>query len=243
MFRYLVFNSLCFIVFGPLITNTTLWTSLCPLRVTMHSALLNRLFLDSLAEADLLATVALAYCTCHDLDNFIFGILTPSSLARYLRQHQYALLHDNYHKHFSSFEDTLIRFTIYRLQIRCEANILFTSIAEYLGPVIAHTPLHMFWKSPPMSPNFSISRPLKAKGRSIKFPADSIKSGFETVLSTLWMYSTWFLKGNNIDWLGIINILEPHPILKAYFLFSKQYIDLYETAQRLTSPRIFVSLN
>jgi len=201
----------------------------------MHPALLNRVLLENLLKADLLAAAALAYCTCSSLDEFIFdNVVTPSALAGFLRQHQYALLHDNYYKHFSSSEDTLIRFTIHRLLSRYDASLLFTSIAEYLGPVIAHTPLPMFWKSPPISPDFRVYLPPDAKERSLSVPSNIIEFGFESVLSTPWMYATWFLKGNEYGWICIVNNLQPHPVLRADFLFSKRYVDLYDTAREVT---------
>lgn len=204
----------------------------------MHSALLNRVLLDALTQVDLLATLALSYCTSHNLDDFVFNnVISASLIASFLRQHQYALFHDSYKNHFSPREVALLRYAVRRLQAQLDHDSLFNTVGEFLGPLIACTPVQMFFKSPQPSPEFSIALSPDARGRfRAAVPLSDIQFQFKSVLATPWMYATWYLEATvDFEAISIVNKEEPHPILNDLFLFSKRYIDLYNLARQRTA--------
>jgi len=57
------------------------------------------------------------------------------------------MLHDDDGKVFAARDLRLIRYAVSQLQRRYEADELFkaTSLGEYLGPLVARTPSHLFF--------------------------------------------------------------------------------------------------
>jgi hypothetical protein len=203
----------------------------------MHSALTDPGFLLHFLRQDIFPVLALAYRTCHRLDRIICEeMITPSVLASFLRQHQYALLHDNYHRHFTPQEMTLLWFVFGRLQSQYPAPVLFDTLAEFLGPLISRTPADMFCKSPPLSPDFELEIPRDGRRKAYSVIADDVLFHYRSVLGTPWMYTRWFLEAHSdSEVLDIVNQIEPHPVLKPDFLLSKKYIDLCTTAHSLNN--------
>jgi hypothetical protein len=210
----------------------------------MHSALLNRVLLDGLAQVDLLSCIALSYRTCHDLDDFIFDhVIGLSLMTSFLRQHAYALFHDNYKKHFSDREIVLLTFAVQRLQAQRDADSLFDSLGEYLGPLISRTPLELFFKTGKNLADFSFTpKASNTKRKPYIITASAIRFEFECLLSTPWMYATWFLRANrdNVSSVEAVNSIDPHPILNGQFLFSRRYTDMFITALSRTNSGIKV---
>src|ERR1700721_4718895 len=119
---------------------------------------LNRTVLDTLGDIDLLALIKLAK-TCRTLSQFISEqVLTLSHLKLYLKENQYAFLHDSYRstdpegpplKVFHANEISFIVSAYEMLRCRDPDSFLFDSLVQYLGPLIWRTPLHEFQSPKP----------------------------------------------------------------------------------------------
>jgi hypothetical protein len=106
----------------------------------MASVLHNMVVLRNLAELDILAALPLINASS-SLCHFILDtIVSVPMVCRFLRENQYALLHDTHHTQFSSHDIILLARAITALQGRHNNDELYKEIRDYLGILLARTP-------------------------------------------------------------------------------------------------------
>jgi hypothetical protein len=130
-------------------------------------------------------------------------------LRNFLREKKYALLHDDDGKVFAARDFRLIRYSISQLQRRYEADELFkaTSLGEYLGPLVARTPSHLFFKSP---------LTLTSRERDT-YNTTSQPTNYVRAIDKGTFARVQFSRMKDI---------EPHSVLREECLFAKRFVDM-----------------
>ena len=109
----------------------------------MASFLHNTVVLRNLAELDILAALPLINASS-SLCHFILDtIVSVPMVCRFLRENQYALLHDIHRTQFSRHDIILLARAITALQARHNHDELYKDIRDYLGILLARSPIEL----------------------------------------------------------------------------------------------------
>jgi hypothetical protein len=192
---------------------------------------LNRVFLTSLADVDLITVLVLTEVSSSLYHFILEEVLTISALCRFLRKNQYVFQPDQaYFRLFSNQEIILLHRAFEALRRR-HGECFYQQTVDCLGPLLGRTPFAVF-ERPDLPADFAVPIPPNRKGRHRGlYRLESIRRDYSFILEKSWMHHPPYIEdvGDFEDCFFSFHAETPNRFLREDFLFCKRYIDDFLT--------------